>query len=100
VAPPPGEVNRACCRTKGVAEITPGTGATRSASAPPLATPRPPASMISTWGLAAMILSRMPSWKPVITARTTISALTPRKTPPMPIHTKRERFVRWPRARR
>ncbi len=100
MAPPFGEVNSACWSTKGVAETTPGTGATRSARAPPSATPRPPASMISTCGLAEMILSRMPSWKPVITASTTMSALTPRKTPPIPIQTKSERLVRWPRARR
>src|SRR3990172_5389629 len=35
-----------------------------------------------------------------MTARTTISALTPRKTPPTPIQTKSDRLVRWPRARR
>ena len=96
-----GTCNNVCpTPLNGVAETTPGTGATRLASAPPSATPRPPASMISTCGLAEMILSRMPSWKPVITASTTMSALTPRKTPPMPIQTKSERLVLWPRARR
>jgi hypothetical protein len=47
-----------------------------------------------------MIFSRIPSWKPVITASTTISAATPRKTPPVPIQTKSDRFARCPRARR
>src|SRR5207253_7332733 len=43
-----------------------------------------------------MILSRIPSWKPVITASTTMRAATPRKTPPTPIHTNKDRFVRCP----
>src|SRR5213594_3708979 len=35
-----------------------------------------------------------------MTASTTIRAATPRKTPPMPIQTNRERFMRCPCARR
>src|SRR5499427_7684915 len=62
--------------------------------APRRAPPLPPESRSRMWGLAAMMRSLMPSWKPVITASTTMSALTPRKTPPTPIHTKRERFAR------
>ena len=83
-----------------MADRTPATGRTRSTSEPQFPTPRPPVSSTRMCGFAAMSLSLMPSWKPVITARTTISALTPRKTPPMPIQTNSDRLLRLPRARR
>ena len=99
-APPPALEKSTCCSTNGVAARTPFTCFTRSTIVPDPATPCPPVWKINRCGFAAMILSRIASWNPVITANTSMSAATPRKTPPTPIQTKSERFVRWPRDRR
>ena len=83
-----------------MAPRTPGTwrttAATRSASSMPAA----PVWKMTTWGLAEMMRSRIPSWNPVITAWTMMSAATPRKTLPTPIQANSERFARWPREPR
>src|SRR5437773_1328670 len=97
-ASPPALVNSACWSTNGVAARTPGSVVTRATTAAGSAMPALPDWNTSRCGLAEMIRSRMPSWKPVMTASTTMSAATPRKTPPTPIQTKSERLARLPRA--
>jgi hypothetical protein len=87
-------VNSACCSTKGVALRTPGLARMRAATWSASSSPWAPAWKTSRCGLAAMIRSRIASWKPVMTASTMISAATPRNTPPTPIQTNSERFVR------
>ena len=78
----------------------PGTWRTLAATWSGLLIPAAPDWKTSRCGLAEMIRSRMPSWKPVITATTRMSAATPRNTLPTPIQANSERFARLPREPR
>src|SRR5690606_30850619 len=90
--------------TNGAAASTPGTVRTRSRASRQPVTRRPsPVWKTKTWGLLPRIFSWRSRWRPVMTAITVISAMTPRKMPPtaMTVISERKRpFRREDRYRR
>jgi hypothetical protein len=89
-----------CWSTNGAAERTAGWARTTPRARAGSSMPRPPTSITRMCEVVPRILLLSSSSKPDITARTTMSAMTPIAIPAIAIRVRRERKPRPPLARR